>query len=72
VSSVAPGRTLARMKARREAAELSGIAASRTRPERVSRYFALNFRGLARFGDCRGDPVHCSQRHARRDINGRV
>src|SRR5689334_17433950 len=44
-----PGRTLARMKACREAAELSGIAASRTRPERVSRYFALNFRGLARF-----------------------
>ena len=49
MSSVAPSRTLARMKACREAAELSGIAASRTRPERVSRYFALNFRGLARF-----------------------
>jgi len=49
VSSVAPSRTLARMKACREAAELSGIATSRTRPERVSRYFALKFRGLARF-----------------------
>src|SRR5258708_35355404 len=37
------------MNACREAAELLGSTASRTRPERVSRYFALSFRGLALF-----------------------
>src|SRR6266567_3457690 len=40
VSSVAPSFTLARTKASIEAAELSGIAARRIRPDRVSRYFA--------------------------------
>src|SRR6267143_6426251 len=40
VSSVVPVLTLARTKASIEAAELSGIAARRIRPDRVSRYFA--------------------------------
>src|SRR5258708_39228133 len=48
VSSVVPVFTLARTKASIEAAELSGIAARRIRPDRVSRYFALFRLGLAR------------------------
>src|SRR3984893_18616310 len=40
VSSVVPVFTLARTNASIEAAELSGIAARRMRPDRVSRYFA--------------------------------
>src|SRR6266567_3581411 len=46
VSSVAPSFTLARTKASIEAAELSGIAARRMRPDRVSRYFARFRLGL--------------------------
>src|ERR1039457_740374 len=47
VSNVAPRFTLARTKAWIEAAELFAITARRTRPDRVSRYFALIFRALA-------------------------
>src|SRR6202048_2919825 len=47
VSSVVPVFTLARTKASIEAAELSGIAARRIRPDRVSRYFARFRLGLA-------------------------
>src|SRR5258708_17586720 len=47
VSSVVPVFTLARTKASIEAAELSGIAARRMRPDRVSRYFAPFRLGLA-------------------------
>src|SRR3984893_10069157 len=39
LSSVVPGFTLARTNASIEAAELSGMAARRMRPDRVSRYF---------------------------------
>src|SRR5207237_9428457 len=49
VSSVVPDVTLARTKASIEAAELSGIAARRMRPDRVSRYFARFRLGLAWF-----------------------
>src|SRR6516162_3174979 len=49
VSSVVPVFTLARTKASIEAAELSGIAARRIRPDRVSRYFARFRPGLAWF-----------------------
>src|SRR2546430_8258057 len=49
VSSVVPDFTLARTKASIEAAELSGIAARRMRPDRVSRYFARFRFGLAWF-----------------------
>src|SRR6266576_1710307 len=49
VSSVVPVFTLARTKASIEAAELSGIAARRMRPDRVSRYFARFRFGLAWF-----------------------
>src|SRR5260370_5283009 len=49
VSSVVPVFTLARTKASIEAAELSGIAARRMRPDRVSRYFARLRLGLAWF-----------------------
>src|SRR6266567_2695401 len=49
VSSVAPGFTLARTNASIEAAELSGMAARRMRPDRVSRYFARLRLGLAWF-----------------------
>src|SRR5437764_14512150 len=47
VSSVVPGFTLARANASIEAAELSGIAARRMRPDRVSRYFARFRLGFA-------------------------
>src|SRR6202023_3009204 len=47
VSSVVPVFTLARTKASIEAAELSGIAARRIRPDRVSRYFARFGLGFA-------------------------
>src|SRR5207248_11011406 len=47
VSSVVPGFTLACAKASIEAAELSGIAARRMRPDRVSRYFARFRLGFA-------------------------
>src|SRR5712671_3957659 len=47
VSSVVPVFTLARTNASIEAAELSGIAARRIRPDRVSRYFARFRLGLA-------------------------
>src|SRR5215468_9256760 len=47
VSSVVPVFTLARTNASIEAAELSGIAARRMRPDRVSRYFARFRLGLA-------------------------
>src|SRR6202790_768268 len=47
VSSVVPVFTWARTKASIEAAELSGIAARRIRPDRVSRYFARFRLGLA-------------------------
>src|ERR1700730_17090730 len=47
VSSVVPVFTLARTNASIEAAELSGIAARRMRPDRVSRYFAPFRLGLA-------------------------
>src|SRR5438132_12085929 len=49
VSSVVPVFTLARTKASIEAAELSGIAARRMRPDRVSKYFARFRLGLAWF-----------------------
>src|SRR6267142_1269820 len=49
VSSVVPGFTLARTNASIEAAELSGMAARRMRPDRVSRYFARFRLGLAWF-----------------------
>src|SRR3954451_2242187 len=49
VSSVVPVFTLARTKVSIEAAELSGIAARRMRPDRVSRYFARFRLGLAWF-----------------------
>src|SRR5437763_4365959 len=49
VSSVVPVLTLARTKVSIEAAELSGIAARRMRPDRVSRYFARLRLGLAWF-----------------------
>src|SRR6267154_3206299 len=47
VSSVVPGFTLARTNASIEAAELSGMAARRMRPDRVSRYFARFRLGFA-------------------------
>src|SRR6267378_2469899 len=47
VSNVVPVFTLARTNASIEAAELSGIAARRIRPDRVSRYFARFRLGLA-------------------------
>src|SRR6202035_4931047 len=49
VSSVVPVFTLPRTNASIEAAELSGMAARRMRPDRVSRYFARFRLGLAWF-----------------------
>src|SRR6202047_4216106 len=49
VSSVVPVFTLARTNASIEAAELSGMAARRMRPDQVSRYFARFRLGLAWF-----------------------
>src|SRR5438105_9274009 len=47
VSSVVPVFTLARTNTSIEAAELSGMAARRMRPDRVSRYFARFRLGFA-------------------------
>src|ERR1700674_923716 len=86
VSSVVPVLTLARTKASIEAAELSGIAARRMRPDRVSRYLARFRLGLAWFVPrsitstapairifpdfTAADPVHSMTLSARARIDG--